>query len=73
MSEETKRFDETYRLGEIEYRAQAFTRDGEPSARVVILRDGEVVAENPDYPSYRIYNVAAHLPDIAASIEEGRE
>lgn len=49
------------------WRALAFYREG-PDARIILARDGETIREF-EYPSYRIWNIAAHLPDIAAEHE----
>jgi len=60
---ETIAYDERYRG----WRAVAFYREG-PDARIVIARGEELVREF-DYPAYRIYNIAAHLPDTVAVFE----
>ena len=55
----------------LEWRALAFYREG-ADARIVIMRGDELMVENPDYPAYKIYNVAAHLADLAESWESKR-
>ena len=60
---ETVAYDERW-LG---WRAVAFYREG-PEARIVIARGDGLVREF-DYPAYRIYNIAAHLPDTVTDFE----
>lgn len=65
---ETLAFDEKFR----EWRALAFHREG-PDARIVIMRGEDLIGENESYPAYRIYNVAAHLPDMVEAHERAEE
>lgn len=57
-------YDESWR----DWRALAFHRDG-PDSRIVIVKGDRIMVENENYPGYRIYNVAAHLRDIAEKWE----
>ena len=62
--------EHTEAIGLNTYRAIAFTvEDPRADARVVILRNGELLGENESYPAYKIYDVAAHLPDMASTHE----
>jgi len=60
---ETIAYDEHW-LG---WRAAAFYREG-PGARIVIARGDSLVSEF-DYPAYRIWNIAAHLPGTVDDYE----
>lgn len=52
----------------LEWRAFAFYREG-PDARIVVMRGEDLIGENANYPAYKIYNVAAHLSDLAEDWE----
>jgi hypothetical protein len=65
-------YDERWTVNGVEYRALAFWRDG-PDARIVVRRADEVLAKTENYPAYRIYNIAAHLPDFAREHERKLE
>jgi len=60
---ETIAYDEHW-LG---WRAVAFYREG-PDARIVIAR-GDTLIREFDYPAYRIWNIAAHLPGMVDGYE----